>query len=550
MTVRQMNFWNWGWADETGPEDPAADRAFAKKMAATYGVAEVEPLSRPAINDFNIPPSRLAPPESLAHLCSRETDERLIHSLGKSWPDLARAALRQVSHFTDIVAFPETEADVKNLVDWAGHANAAVIPFGGGSSVCGGVEPDTGGRYEAVLTINTRKLNRVLEVDASSRAARIQGGVLGPDMEAQLREHNYTLRHFPQSFEFSTLGGWIATRSGGHYASLYTHIDDLVESIRMVSPAGITESRRLPGSGAGPSPDRLAIGSEGIMGIITEAWMRIQDRPKYKASIPVLFKDYYKGAQAVRALSQAWLFPTNCRLIDKEEAAPMAGGEHAMLIIGFESADHPVDAWMARALELVADHGGEFDPSVLTQKDSNKAGAAGQWRNAFMQAPYSRARTIACGLIADTFETAITWDKFDDFHHNVTEEMHKVIREITGHASRVTCRFTHIYPDGPAPYFTFAGMGKTSAMIDQWREIKAASMELIARNGGTVTHHHAVGRDHRSGYEQQTEPLFRSALQMAKSSYDPAGIMNPGVLIDPLAHPVGQTGVMQISDGE
>lgn len=542
--VRQMNFWNWGWADEAGPEDPSADQVFAKKLSAAYGVDNIEPLSRPEISEFDIPHSLLAPPKSLEDICTRDPHERLIHSLGKSWADLARAALRQVTSFTDVVAYPETEQQVKDLIDWAGHSNAAVIPFGGGSSVCGGVEPDTGGRYDAVVTIDTRKLDKILEVDKTSRAARIQGGILGPDLEAGLKEHNYTLRHFPQSFEFSTLGGWIATRSGGHYATLYTHIDDLVESIRMVSPAGITESRRLPGSGAGPSPDRMAIGSEGTMGIITEAWMRVQDRPVHRASIPVMFKDYYKGAEAVRALSQSWLFPTNCRLIDAQEAAAMAGGDQAMLIIGFESADHPVDAWMERALELVADYGGEFDKSVLGKKNSNKEGAAGQWRNAFMQAPYTRARSIACGLIGDTFESAITWNNFEEFHRGVTEQMTKVIEEVTGHAARVTCRFTHVYPDGPAPYFSYAGLGKTDAMISQWRQIKAASMEIVEKLGGTVTHHHSVGRDHRPGYEKQIEPLFRSALQGAKSRFDPSGVMNPGVLIDPDDRKVGQTGIM------
>lgn len=544
MPVRQMNFWNWGWADEAESEDRAADLAFAKKLAAAYGVDDIQPLSRPAVEDFNLPKSLIAPPNTLESICTRDPHERLIHSLGKSYADLANAALRQVKRFTDVVAFPESEQQVKDLLDWAGHVNAAVIPFGGGSTVCGGVEPDTAGQYDAVLTINTRKLDRVLEVDKSSRAARIQGGILGPDLEAQLKEHGYTLRHFPQSFEFSTLGGWIATRSGGHYATLYTHIDDLVENIRMVSPAGITESRRLPGSGAGPSPDRLTIGSEGIIGIVTEAWMRVQDRPIYRASIPVMFNDYYKGAEAVRALSQSWLFPTNCRLIDAAEAAGVAGGKQAMLIVGFESADHPVDGWMERALELVSDYGGEFDRSILKKKDSNREGAAGQWRNAFMQAPYGRARSIACGMIGDTFESAITWDRFEDFHQGVTEEMTRVIEKVTGHSARVTCRFTHVYPDGPAPYFSYGGIGKTDSMIAQWREIKTASMEIVNQLGGTVTHHHAVGRDHRPGYEKQIDPLFRTALQAAKAKFDPFGVMNPGVLIDPQDRKVGQTGVM------
>lgn len=545
MSVRQMNFWNWGWADAETPEDKVATQKFADQLSEKYGADKIVPLDRPKITDFSVPPSALSPPDSLAHLCSREPDERLIHSLGKSFADLAHAALRHVPRYTDMVAYPETEADVKNLIDWAGHQNAAVIPFGGGSSVCGGIDPDVGGTHEAVLTINLRNLNKVLEVDSVSRAARIQGGVLGPDMEAQLKEHNYTLRHFPQSFEFSTLGGWIATRAGGHYATLYTHIDDMVQSLRVVSPEGITESRRLPGSGAGPSPDRLMIGSEGSLGIITEAWMRIQDRPIYRASIPVFFSDYYKGVAAVRALSQSWLFPSNCRLMDANEASAVTGNtEYAMLIVGFESADHPVDAWMSRALEIVEEHGGKFDRSVLDKKSSNKEGAAGQWRNAFMQAPYARAQAIACGLLIDTFETSITWDKFEAFHKEIMSGMKKVMKQVTGREGQITCRFTHAYPDGVAPYFTWSVLGETNKMIDQWRQIKYESMNIINALKGTVTHHHAVGRDHRPGYDQQIEPLFKSALQAAKSKYDPLGTMNPGILVDPLGRKIGQTGAM------
>jgi alkyldihydroxyacetonephosphate synthase len=540
-----MNFWGWGWADEAKAANPAENSQLASSLAEAYGVEEIKPLTRPRLEEFTIPPSRVKISPVLAGFCTDEPHDRLIHSLGKSYADLAHAALRKLPNATDLVAYPENETQVTELLDWSSEQNVAVVPFGGGSTVCGGVDPAVGESYDGVITMDLRLLNKVLEIDSVSRAARIQAGILGPDLESQLKTEGYTLRHFPQSFEFSTLGGWIATRSGGHYASLYTHIDDFVESLRTVTPAGVMESRRLPGSGAGPSPDRMMIGSEGIMGVITEAWMRIQDRPRFKGSIPVLFSDFYQAAEAVRALSQSWLFPTNCRLIDAEEARGAAGGEHSMMVLGFESADHPVDAWMDRALELVSDHGGLFDRSVLQKKDSNKEGAAGQWRNAFMQAPYARSAAIACGLIVDTFETAITWDRFPDFHAQVTERMHQVIREVTGNSSKVTCRFTHIYPDGPAPYFTYTGMGTTTKMIDQWREIKAASMEVVTALGGTITHHHSVGRDHRPGYEQQIDPLFQQSLQAMKLSLDPKGIMNPGILVDPANREVGQTGVMQ-----
>ena len=198
------------------------------------------------------------------------------------------------------------------LLDWAGDAGAAVIPFGGGSSVVGGVEPAVGEGWRGTVSLDLSRLDRVLEIDRASRAARIQAGILGPALEAALKPEGLTLRHFPQSFEFSTLGGWIATRSGGHFATLYTHIDDFVESLRVVTPSGTVATRRLPGSGAGPSPDRLFIGSEGALGIITEAWMRLQHRPRHRASLAVAFDEFHRAAEAVRVIAQAGLFrPTS-----------------------------------------------------------------------------------------------------------------------------------------------------------------------------------------------------------------------------------------------
>ena len=227
----------------------------------------------------------------------------------------------------DYVAFPKTEEDISNILDWASSNDIAVIPYGGGSSVCGGVETNVGHDYRGVISLDMKNLNSIIEIDKDSRTALIQGGILGPDLETKLKEHSLTMRHYPQSFEFSTLGGWIATRSGGHYATLYTHIDDFVESLKMITPAGVYETRRLPGSGAGPSPDRFAIGSEGIMGIITEASVRLQDRPTFRSSCTVEFQDYKSALNALRQISQAGLFPANCRLLDSNEALFNGAGD-------------------------------------------------------------------------------------------------------------------------------------------------------------------------------------------------------------------------------
>src|SRR5207245_6528050 len=280
--------------------------------------------------------------------------------------------------------------------------------------------PAGGGYYRVAIAIDLAKLDKVLEVDRASRAARIQGGVFGPALEDQLRPHGLTLRHFPQSFEFSTLGGWIATRSGGHYATLHTHIDDFVESIRAVTPRGLWESRRLPGSGAGPSPDRMLLGSEGALGVITEAWMRLQDRPTFRASATDRFSLLSAGVDAARAIAQSGLHPANCRLLDPLEAQLTGTDDQGdtLLLLAFESADHPLDAWIARAVECARDHGGRVADDAIVVRAGNEAtgardGAAGSWRNAFVRAPYTRDAIVALGVISETFETACPWDQFD-----------------------------------------------------------------------------------------------------------------------------------------
>jgi alkyldihydroxyacetonephosphate synthase len=390
--------------------------------------------------------------------------------------------------------------------------------------------------YAGVVTIDLKALDRVLEVDPVSRAARIQAGATGPGLEDQLREHGLTLRHFPQSFELSTLGGWIATRAGGHFATLYTHIDDLVESVRAITPSGEWESRRLPGSGAGPSPDRMLIGSEGILGVITEAWMRVQARPVYRGTAGVTFGSFEHGAAAARELAQAGLYPSNCRLLDPGEAALTAAAPEgrALLVLGFESADHPLGPWLDRALECCRDHGGEprDEPRLTGPEGSGERGeGAGAWRAAFLQAPYLRDTMIAAGILSETFETAITWDRFEDFVAGVRERAGSALKATYG-AGTITCRLTHVYPDGAAPYFTLLAPSRRGSELDQWAEVKAAASEAVIDSGGTITHHHAVGRDHRPWYDRQRPEPFARALRAAKAAVDPGAMLNPGVLVD------------------
>jgi alkyldihydroxyacetonephosphate synthase len=523
---------HFGWGREGEGLTEAEEASALARYRALFQTDEFATLAVPGLADIRMPAPRVQPPAALAAFCSTERYDRALHTFGKSYPDTVRGMFGDYADAPDVVAYPRSEAEAAAVIDWAGGVPASVTPFGGGSSVVGGVEPKRQADQKAAISLDLRDLDKVLEVDAASRAARIQGGVFGPALEAQLRPHALTLRHFPQSFEYSTLGGWIATRSGGHFATLYTHIDELVESLRVLTPRGPLETRRLPGSGAGPSPDRLFIGSEGILGVITEAWMRLQDRPRYRAGGALRFPSFFAAARAVRALLQAGLYPANCRILDPQEAHNTGAGDGrvAIMVLAFESGDHPLDAWMARALQCCADHGGTPESAAA---DAHREGAAERWRTAFIRMPYARERMVPRAIVADTFETAITWDRFEAFHDAVKAATETAIRDATGRPGQVTCRFTHAYPDGPAPYFSFHALGRHGQLLEQWRAIKTAASDALIAAGGTITHHHAVGRDHRPWYDRERPALFADALRSAKRTLDPAGLFNPGVLIDP-----------------
>ncbi len=531
--MQKRKFWGWGYQDQVLSNEE--DAAIESRIAAHFSLDEVPSLPIPLAEDINLPTPRVKIPQTLEKVLSKNHLERLNHTYGKSFPDLARAMLKQFPHPPDLIAFPSDQEDVVNLLDWADQNNIAVIPYGGGSSVCGGVETYVGDDYSGVISLDLRNLDQVLEIDKESRAARIQAGIFGPALEDELRKSDLTLRHFPQSFEHSTLGGWIATRSGGHFATLYTHIDDFVESTTMVTPTGVIESRRLPGSGAGPSPDRMVIGSEGILGVITEAWMRLQNRPIFRSSGSVEFDDYQKALNATRLISQSGLYPANCRLLDANEALFNGAGDGSkhLLILSFESADHELGTWLDRALEIASSAGGSYEKPQEKEPEAHRTGASGTWRNSFIRAPFNRDAAVRRGIIWDTFETSITWDHGFEFIESLKEKTRKAIHEISGREPNVTCRLTHTYPDGCAPYFSYTAYATPSTMLDVWKQIKTATNEMVVAEGGTITHHHAVGRDHRvKGYDVQIPSGFKDMLTAAKSSVDPRSIMNPGVLID------------------
>jgi alkyldihydroxyacetonephosphate synthase len=553
---RRLKHWGWGYEDQQRPQHEVAEAAAGIREMFGFGGEAVPAVP---LEEADIRASRLSPPPGGDHpgrpggLFTDDLHERAVHALGKAYRDIVRGHRGEFPCPPDLVAFPGDEAEVSEVFERAAEWEAAVIPFGGGTSVVGGVEPRLDDQDRPTISLDLGHLDSVFELDRESLAARMAAGMRGPALEDRLRAEGLTLRHYPQSFEYATLGGWIATRAGGHFATGETHIDDLVESVRAITPSGEWQSRRLPGSGAGPSPDRMLIGSEGILGVITEAWMRVRPRPVFKGTATVEFDGFAAAATgAVRAIAQSRLGPSNCRLIDPLEAQTMGAGDGSatLLLLGFESADVPVGDLLEQAVAIAVDHGGRLAAQKVTGPKGADAGGGGTggeagqssgadlWKNAFLMAPYLRDTLVSCGVLSETFESSITWDRFEEFHAEVSEATRRAVAGISGiptdgqGALRISCRLTHVYPDGAAPYFTVIAPAVRGGEVEQWDEVKAAASEAIIDCGGTITHHHAVGRDHRPWYDRQRPDAFAAALGAAKAELDPKAMLNPGVLID------------------
>ncbi|HEV7554800.1 MAG TPA: FAD-binding oxidoreductase, partial [Kofleriaceae bacterium] len=412
--ARRRSLWAWGWRDKF-PDDAA--RTGLVQLARAM-LPNAQPALRPLPSDTPVVDAgRVAIPEALAAFASQDPRDRAAHSRGRAFPDLVAGFRGDYAGAPDLVVRPRDAAEVARVLEVADADGWAVVPFGGGTSVVGGVDAAAArGDRAAVVSLDLEALSAIAEVDATSRLARIGAGALGPQLEAGLATHGLTLRHFPQSFEFSTLGGWLATRAGGHYATGPTRIDELCHALTVVTPRGRVDTHRHPSSGAGPEPQRLWLGSEGALGVITEAWVRVVPRPRWRASATAAFASFDDGVACARALAQSGLQPSNARLLDPNEArlhrVRMDG--RAVLLIAFESADHPMDAWLARAVELARDHHGEIAKAEATER-----GDAESWKKAFFDAPYLQSALLSIGVMSDTFETSCTWTRFPELHARV-----------------------------------------------------------------------------------------------------------------------------------
>lgn len=521
--------WHWGYSERL--PDEGAREALGGMVEAFLGVSLPPPCALPDPAAARIAASRRRVPEGFEAIVTDAPTVRRDHTYGRAWRDLYRGFVGDFSAAPDLVARPRHEDDVAALLAWASREGVVVTPYGGGTSVVAGIEADRDA-HPATLTLSLAALNRVLGVDPIDRLADIEAGATGPEIEAQLGP--FTLRHYPQSFEFSTLGGWIATRAGGHFATRYTHIDDRVTAVRMLTPAGVWQSARVPASGAGIDPVRLVCGSEGTLGVITRATVRVLPRPRWRHAASLRFEHFHDAVEAARRVAQSELAPANCRVLDATEALinRVSGADQAsVLLLGTESADSDPIADLERCVALAQSAGGRLIALKRREDDGAREATGASWREAFLDGPYLQSALLTLGVLVDTFETATTWSRFATLDRALREALHEVLVR-TGGAGHVSCRFTHVYPDGPAPYYTFFTRIAPHDPLGQWAAIKHAVSEVLSAHGATITHHHAVGRTHRPWFARETPAPYRTVHEAMRRALDPAAILAPGVLFD------------------
>jgi alkyldihydroxyacetonephosphate synthase len=532
------SFWGWGYKQD---ELKKAEIKKLSNMLSGFVGIDGKLQDAPKVEDLKLPHPKIKLPKSLESLADNSLAQRAQHSYGRSFKDVVRGLNNSFDGAPDAVVFPKTENDVINILEFSEKKNIAVVCYGGGSSVVGGVEMDSDYKqnYSGWISLDMSYMNALSEIDTYSRSAKFQTGILGPQLETKLKKYGLTLRHFPQSFEFSSLGGWIATRAGGHFAMGPTHIDDLLESVEVITPSGKTVSRRLPASGAGPDENRLWLGSEGILGIITSAYVKVQPRPIYVAKADILFESFKEGINCLKEIAQSGLNPSNCRLLDPLEALinGVSSKNKAVLLLGFESYNNPVNFLYEEAKKICLRNKGTLASELITIRgnsesdSSNKSSAAELWKASFIKAPYIRDALVRLGLIVETFETAVTWNNFDELYENVISGVQRNISKSLKNLGWITCRITHAYQNGLAPYFSVIAKGDQGSQISKWNEIKLIANETVVKYNGTVTHHHAVGKDHREAFAKEKSSLYLDYLKAAKTYFDPQTILNPGTLI-------------------
>lgn len=528
--TKQLNPVAWGYIEDALS---AEERSRILPMAAAWfggRVAEAQPA--PAAAALSLPKSRLQVPERLRRSVHSDHGRRLLHARGRSFPDLVDLRQPALAHVPDAVAQPQDVDSLQAVLAWCADIGAAVIPFGGGSSVVGGVTPEVGDGWPAVVTLSLQGMAQVLDIDTRAASVHAQAGILGPDLEAAVKAQGLAVRHFPQSYFHSTLGGWAATRGAGHFSTHLAKIEDRVQGLEVVLPDGrMAETTRLPAGSIGVDPNRLWCGSEGTLGVITSVWLRCVRTPELRAGCGIVFPAFEDALEAARSMLQAGLYPTQLRILDPQEhliSRAMAGraARGALMAISFESAGAPVEPLLAAAQDIAGAHRGE-----VQQAGGASDAAVGDWKNTFFRQPYLRDALLDHAVISDTFETAVLWSRLPEAYQGIRETVLKALESECG-GGAVTCRVTHAYPDGCCLYFAFFAPGRRDALKSQWQAIRDAAAAAVTAFGGTASHHHAMGRMHRGYARDELPGPFVDALHGARARLDPKGQLNPGLLPD------------------
>jgi len=518
-----LSWWGWG--------DPALVPALPDQLRTLLAgeLAVGGGLARPDAVD--LPPPRLERAVFIDVVGSAqvldEDEARLRHLRGKSTPDLLRLRLGDVSGVPDLVLLPGSHEEVFELLRVCSERQIAVVPFGGGTSVVGGLEPESD-PFAGLVAVDVRRMNALLELDERSRLAVLEPGLRGPEAEALLAERGYTLGHFPQSFEYGTLGGFAATRSSGQASAGYGRFDELVLSVRVATPAGTLEAGRAPRSAAGPDLRQLVLGSEGAFGVITSLTVQIRPAPERRVYNGWRLPSFSAGLEVLRRLAQDGPLPAVLRLSDEAETALNlarpgelgSGGSGSLAIVGYEGPVESVElgrAGVGRALEAA---GGVPVP-----------GAGEGWAKDRYRAPYLRDALLDAGVLVETLETVAFWSSVPRVYEAVSAALRESL-SAQGTPPLVLCHLSHVYPSGASLYFTVA-CAQSEDPVAQWGAAKAAASDAIHATGASITHHHGVGTDHRQWFELEVGLLGVEVLRAVKSRLDPAGIMNPGVLVPP-----------------
>jgi alkyldihydroxyacetonephosphate synthase len=466
--------------------------------------------------------------------------ERVLRAAGKGYPDLVRMRAGRPEGAPDAVVLPSDREQLGALLELCARESLAVVPFGGGTSVVGGVAP-LAGEHGAVIALDTQRLDAVLELDSESRTVTVGAGLRAPALERWLGERGLTLGHYPQSFEYVSLGGCAATRSAGQASSGYGAIERMIIGLRMSAPRGEIALPAIPASAAGPSVRQLLIGSEGTLGVISELSLRVREAPRERIYEGVFFDDFASGAQALRELSQQGAAPDVARLSDRPEtrmSLRLAGsgglkgrvgrlylgargyGEGCLAIFGWEGAEGHASARRARSMAIVRANGG-----LGVGRSPGEA-----WLHGRFGAPYLRDELLTQGVMVETLETATQWSNLGRLHRAVGEAIERALAA-RGTPGLVMCHVSHLYETGASLYFTFIARQQEGQELEQWRSVKEAASAAIVQNGGTITHHHAIGRDHAPWLSAEVGAGSVAALRALKAELDPAAIMNPGKLL-------------------